>query len=158
MPGLNLETVPLEELTRRNLTVETDPDHPVILVVDDERVIADTLAAILTSHGFAAIAAYDAESALDFAGVVPPDLLLSDVVLPGMNGIDLAIAMKGRVRDCSVLLFSGQAATADLLASARDAGHDFTVLDKPIHPADLLAHIRKLDMRFLRELRQETKA
>ena len=158
MPGLNLETVSLEELTRRNLTVETEPDHSVILVVDDERVIADTLAAILTSQGFAVIAAYDAESALDFAGIVPPDLLLSDVVLPGMNGIDLAIVMKGRVRDCSVLLFSGHAATADLLASARDAGHDFTVLDKPIHPADLLAHIRKLDMRLLHESRPETKA
>lgn len=142
MPGLNLETVPLDELTRRNLTVETDPDRLVILVVDDERVIADTLAAILTNQGFAAVPVYDAESALDFAALVPPDLLLSDVVLPGMNGIDLAIAMKGAVRDCSVLLFSGQAATADLLASARDAGHDFTLLEKPIHPADLLAHVR----------------
>ncbi len=148
MPELNFETVPLDEITRKGLTAETDPHRPVILVVDDECVIADTLAAILTSRGFAAMPAYDAESALDFAGMIPPELLLSDVVLPGMSGIDLAIAMKEAVPDCRVLLFSGQAATVNLLAAARDAGHDFTVLAKPIHPGDLLARISELDVRF----------
>ena len=91
--------------------------------------------------------AYDAESALDLARVIPPELLISDVILPGMNRIDLAIAMKKAVRDCRVLLFSGHAASVDLLASARDAGHDFTILAKPIHPAELLARISELEMR-----------
>ncbi len=136
----------LDRSNREGLTAATD-HRPVVLVVDDERVIADALAAILRSRSFAAMGAYDAESALDLARVIPPELLISDVILPGMNGIDLAIAMKKAVRDCRVLLFSGHAANVDLLASARDAGHDFTILAKPIHPAELLARISELEMR-----------
>jgi DNA-binding response OmpR family regulator len=157
MPALNFKTVPLDEITRKGLTAEPNPRHPVILVVDDERVIADTLVAILKSQGFAAMAAYDAESALELICVIPPELLLSDVVLPGMSGIDLAIAMKEAVSDCKVLLFSGQAACVNLLAAARDAGHDFTLLAKPLHPSDLLANIRELDASFRREPLPEIK-
>lgn len=158
MPEFKFETVPLDEIIRKGLTAEPSRHHPVILVVDDERVIADTLVAILTNQGFAAMTAYDAESALDLIRVIPPELLLSDVVLPGMSGIDLAIATKEAVSDCKVLLFSGQAATVNLLAAARDAGHDFTVLAKPLHPADLLANIRKLDAGFRREPLPEVEA
>ncbi len=158
MSALNFETVSLDEITKNGLTAEASPHRPVILVVDDERVIADTLAAILTRRGFAAMQAYDAESALDLSRVIPPELLLSDVVLPGKCGIELAIAMKDAVPDCKVLLFSGQATTVDLLAAARDAGHDFTVLAKPVHPTDLLANIRKLDEKFRCEPPPEIKA
>jgi DNA-binding response OmpR family regulator len=148
MPALNFETVSLDEITQYGLTAEPSPHRPVILVVDDERVIADTLVAILTRRGFAAMQAYDAESALDLSRVIPPELLLSDVLLPGKSGIELAIAMKDAVPDCKVLLFSGQAATVDLLAAARHGGHDFTLLAKPLHPTDLLANIRELDAKF----------
>lgn len=117
--------------------------HPVVLVVDDEEVIAITLAAILRNHGFAALIAFSPERALEIADVIPPELLISDVMMPGMNGIDLAIAMTQRISDCEVLLFSGQSGTQDLLAEARANGRDFTVLTKPIHPDVLLAHIRE---------------
>jgi DNA-binding response OmpR family regulator len=158
MPALNFETVPLDEITRNGLTAEPNPHRPVILVVDDEHVIADTLVAILRSRGFAAMPAYDAESALELSRVIPPELLLSDVVLPGKSGIELAIAMKDAVPDCRVLLFSGQATTVDQLAAARDAGYDFNVLAKPLHPTDLLAKIRQLDARFRCEPPPEIKA
>lgn len=72
------------------------------------------------------------------ARVVPPDLVITDVVMAGMSGIDLAIVMHELVPDCRILLFSGQAATADLLATARRDGHTFAVLAKPVHPHDLL--------------------
>ncbi len=148
MSGFNFEIVPLGDLIKRGLRAETNHSRPLVLVVDDECVIADTLVSILTGRGYAAIAAYDAESALDLISVIPPELLISDVVLPGMSGIQLAIAIKSIVPECRILLFSGQAATVDLLNAARSAGHDFTVLAKPIHPADLLAHISGLDTRF----------
>jgi CheY-like chemotaxis protein len=64
--------------------------------------------------------------------------------MPGMNGVDLAIHLKSICPKCKVLLFSGQAATNDLMDSASRAGHDFELLAKPIHPTDLLAAIRKL--------------
>ena len=110
-----------------------------ILVVDDESAIADTIAKILTLSGYAAVAAYDGDSALETALLTPPELLLTDVVLPGMNGVELALTIKRVYPDCKILLFSGQASTADLLANAHHAGHRFTLLSKPVPPQDLLA-------------------
>jgi DNA-binding response OmpR family regulator len=117
------------------------PYRPSVLVVDDESAIADTLAEILNRSGYNAMAAYDGPGALEASLTVPPELLITDVVLPGMNGIDLAIQMKRIFPDVKILLFSGQASTSDLLASAHGAGHRFTLLSKPVHPKDLLARV-----------------
>ena len=112
--------------------------QPVVLIVDDERVIADTLSIILSKSGFSTMTAYDGESALELARAVHPDLLISDVVMPEMTGVELAIAVTETVPGCKVLLFSGQATTVDLLEKARHRGHDFTILTKPVHPTDML--------------------
>jgi DNA-binding NtrC family response regulator len=73
-----------------------------------------------------------------------PDLLISDVAMPGLSGIDLAIQMKVNHPECKVLLFSGQAYTSDLLESARYQGHHFRLLEKPVSPSELLVEIDKL--------------
>lgn len=138
------EAVPVAEILAKGLEKKGRRPRPVVLIVDDEPVIADTLAVILTHHGFAAMSAYDAESALELAEVIPPELVISDVLMPGLSGVDLAIALRESIPDCKVLLFSGQASTVDLLHSARKAGHDFTVLVKPVHPTELLAQISRL--------------
>lgn len=65
--------------------------------------------------------------------------------MPQLSGIDLAIRIKEKRPQCRILLFSGQAATADLLAEARKSGNDFHILSKPVHPNDLLAGIRGVD-------------
>lgn len=137
--------------TRKSPVVSIDKDktdshltsghHPSVLIVDDESVIADTLTEILNRSGYAATAAYDAESAMETALVKPPEMLITDVVLPGMNGIELAIRIKRIFPDCKTLLFSGQASTSDMLTSAKSAGHHFTLLSKPVHPKDLLAWV-----------------
>jgi CheY-like chemotaxis protein len=87
------------------------------------------------------MAAYDGPSALEIARVIPPDLLLTDVVMPGMSGVDLAIAIRQMDPDCRIMMFSGQAATVDLLAAAGEENGDFAVLQKPVHPTELLARI-----------------
>ncbi len=138
------DTVPVADLIARDLAPDASPSRPVVLVVDDERIIADTLVAILNKSGYAASAAYDGPSALEMAQLVPPNLLLSDVVMPGMSGIDLAISVKKAVPDCRTLLFSGQASTSDVLLDARNSGHDFTILSKPVHPHELLAQASRL--------------
>jgi DNA-binding response OmpR family regulator len=115
--------------------------RPVVMVVDDESSIADTLAEILSRSGYAAVAAYDADSALETALLNPPEMLITDVVLPATNGIDLAIHVRRIFPDCKIILFSGQASTADLLAAANREGHQFVLLSKPVHPTDLLARI-----------------
>ncbi|MGD0910797.1 MAG: response regulator [Terracidiphilus sp.] len=117
----------------------------VVFVVDDEGLIAKTLAMILNQTGFAANAFEDPYRALEAAaGGLVPDLLITDVIMPGMTGIDLAVQFRANYPECKVLLFSGQAATADMLAAAKRHGHDFEVLAKPVHPSDLLAKLRDL--------------
>jgi len=140
---MNFPTVPLAELARNGITPQADPRKPVVLVVDDEAVIADTLATILSRHGFSTLVAYDGNAALEAAKLVPPDLLLTDVVMPGISGVDLAIAIRESLPNCKVLLFSGQATTVDLLLAAGEAGGDFTVLSKPLHPKDLLVRLSR---------------
>jgi CheY-like chemotaxis protein len=69
-------------------------------------------------------------------------MLISDVIMTDMNGIDAAIRIRALLPACKILLFSGQAATADLLDRARSQGHEFEILAKPVHPQDLLARLR----------------
>jgi CheY-like chemotaxis protein len=115
---------------------------PKVLVADDERVIADTLSIILNQAGFEATAVYSGEKAVETAKTLKPDMLISDVIMTDMNGIDAAIKIRGMLPSCKILLFSGQAATADLLDRARVQGHEFEILAKPVHPQDLLARLR----------------
>ena len=117
---------------------------PLILVADDEKRIADTLALILTSKGYTAQIAYDGASALAMCRGRVPDLVLSDVVMPGMNGIELAIAVRQEFPACQILLFSGQAATTMILEDAARQGYDFEILAKPVHPEELLARVKEL--------------
>lgn len=115
---------------------------PRVLVVDDEQVIADTLAKILDLNGYDASAVYTGRAAVESARTLRPDLVISDVIMPDMNGIEAAINIRGFLPGCKILLFSGQAATADLLENARAQGHEFEILAKPVHPADLLAKLK----------------
>jgi DNA-binding NtrC family response regulator len=116
---------------------------PAVLVVDDESVIANTLAEILNRSGYMAATAYDAEEALDLALSWPPQVLITDVVLPGENGLDLAVSISRIFPDCKVLLFSGQAHTRDLMALPKYRGHNFELIGKPIHPSVLLERVKR---------------
>ncbi len=117
-------------------------NKPKVLVADDERVIADTLAMILNQSGFQARAVYSGEKALELAPDFKPDMLVSDVFMAPLNGIDAAIRIRELLPSIKILLFSGQAATADLLEKARTQGYEFEILAKPLHPQDLLAKLR----------------
>ena len=114
-----------------------------VIVADDEHVIADTLAYILNQAGFEATPVYTGLEAVDLAHRINPDLLVTDVIMPDMNGIEAAINIRGFLPTCKVLLFSGQAATAGLLEEARKRGYEFEILSKPVHPQDLVAKLRQ---------------
>jgi len=119
----------------------TTPLKKTVFVVDDEEIISTTLAIILQAQGFDAIRFSQPLEALRAARSTTPDLLLSDVAMPLLSGVDLAIQILAICPDCKVLLFSGQAATADLLKVARQDDHKFELLIKPIHPVELLKYI-----------------
>jgi len=113
-----------------------------IIVVDDEVLIAETLAEILREEGFDVRAVTAGESALELADEFVPDIVLSDVIMPGMTGIELGVKIRSIVPRCKIFLFSGQAATVDLLERARKQGHPFEILAKPIRPEALVRLVR----------------
>jgi CheY-like chemotaxis protein len=113
-----------------------------ILVVDDEQSITDTLVAILNDGGFEATGLYSGVEAAKHARSHCPDILLSDVVMPKMDGIQLAISIRSSCPATRIVLISGQAATADYLDRARANGYEFEFLPKPIEPEELLDRLR----------------
>ncbi len=137
----HFSTVPVELARQKSGNDNSSLPLPLVLVVDDEPLIAETLAAILNASGVAALTAPDAQSALEVAALTPPDLLITDVAMPGINGIDLAIEVTRTISDCEVILFSGQASTADMLSTLHGAGREFVTMTKPVHPSDLLARV-----------------
>lgn len=120
------------------------PDRKRILVVDDEQVIANTLAIILNMAGYSAQAAYSGEQAVALAPEFKPEAVISDVIMTGMTGIEAGIQIRSLVPSCQVILFAGQIATRDMIARAARAGHHFGVLSKPAHPTDIIARLRSM--------------
>jgi len=116
---------------------------PRILVVDDEALIADTIVQILNRSGFIAEAAYGGKEAIDAARRITPELVLSDVLMPHIDGVEAAIAIQKFLPETRIVLFSGQAATVEILARARERGYHFELLAKPLHPTQLIKHLRE---------------
>jgi CheY-like chemotaxis protein len=114
-----------------------------VLIVDDQRLIADTLAEILGNAGFNAIAAYDGFDALDKASRFHPNWVVTDVLMPRMNGVELAITLRQTYPKSAILLFSGQAGISEIIHDAHRAGYQFELIAKPIHPMRLIERLKQ---------------
>ena len=119
------------------------PTGPTIrvLVVDDEHNIADTLCLILQSRGHAVRAAYSGEDAVLIAKNFQPHVVVSDVIMLGMNGVDLAVWITDNYPGCKVLLMSGNAGAFPLVEESIRRGHAHAILTKPFHPQEILDFI-----------------
>ena len=115
---------------------------PKVLIADDEKVIADTLAMILNQGGFEARAVYSSLKALELAPTFKPDLLVSDVIMSEPNGVEAAIQMKALLPNIRVFLLSGQTAAAEIVEKAQASDYGFEILIKPLHPQDLMSKLR----------------
>jgi CheY-like chemotaxis protein len=135
------KVVPINEVPLDDLRHSIDLKRPIVLVVDDEVMVADTRADVLSRAGFSTLTAYDGESALELARSNRPALLVSDVSMPGMNGVDLAEAILKAVPQCKVLLCSAYTTSLDAL-NTRAAEYKFPVMAKPIHPIEMLRQVR----------------
>lgn len=135
----NPQPPPQEE----DASLELQRTPPKILIVDDERLVADTLAEILESAGYHVAVAYDGWAALDAAKRFQPDYLLSDVLMPNLNGVELAIAIQKLHPATRIFLFSGQAGISDILLEGQKRGYEFELIAKPIHPLKLIEHFQR---------------
>ena len=115
-----------------------------ILIVEDEKVIADSLAQILCAHEYEARVAYSAETAICMLDWWSPDLAILDVMLPKMNGIEFAGVLKDLCPECRILLFSGQPSVEILVDKAKREGRVFDILAKPVHPLVMLDAVSML--------------
>jgi DNA-binding NtrC family response regulator len=112
-----------------------------ILIVDDELDVTDSLAPIFTKYDYDVRVANSAEGAIETVATWQPDLAIVDVMLPQMNGIDLAMAIRDSHPYCRVVLFSGQQTSQELLEEAAKKGNLFEVLAKPVHPMFMLDYV-----------------
>jgi len=120
------------------------PGSRKILIVDDEVKVAETLDLIFSTRGYEVRTAYSAEQAIEVLAEWRPELAIVDVMLPQMNGIDFGIALKSNYPECVLLLLSGHPGTVDLLEGAREQGHNFDILAKPLHPSFILDTVSSL--------------
>jgi CheY-like chemotaxis protein len=114
-----------------------------IVVADDEPMVGFTLTEILENEGYDVVSVSDGLAAIATVQAVQPDILLTDVMMPGMNGVEVAKRIRASLPRCRIVLLSGQAATGELLEQARAEGYEFEVLTKPIHPETLLSILRQ---------------
>lgn len=115
-----------------------------ILIVDDEPTVAKTVRMILDNAGYRTVVTHDGEDAARLIKEVLPDAVLLDVILPRLDGVEVAIQACRTAPNCKVVLFSGRPDAADLLARARARGYAFEILAKPARPQELLEKMREL--------------
>jgi CheY-like chemotaxis protein len=130
-------------IPQQKASTEAGSTRSKVLVVDDQKLIVDTISEILESAGFDVAAAYDGWQALEAAARFKPDHLLTDVLMPRMNGVELAIAIRQNHPSINILLFSGQAGISEILFDAEKRGFHFEVIPKPIHPSKLIQRLRE---------------
>lgn len=117
----------------------------LVFVVDDEAIIADTLGFILRGEGFTVRTFYDGLAAFEYAQQETPDIVLSDVVMPKMDGFILASKLREQFPQCQILLISGNAYSSELLSKwQNDGASELEILAKPIHPEILIKRIRTM--------------
>jgi CheY-like chemotaxis protein len=110
-----------------------------ILVVDDERLVADTLGLIFRKHGFEAKVAYSAKDALHCARSFSPNLLLCDISMPERSGLELMDDFHRELPECRVLVLTGYHTNVGRVREQSGRLRRSTrVLTKPCNPTELL--------------------
>jgi two-component system response regulator MtrA len=112
-----------------------------VLVAEDDRKHAEILRRYLESAGYRTTITHDGPTALDRTRRLSPDLLLLDVMMPGMDGLELCEVLR-RESSVPVLMLTARAGEDDLLAGLGRGADDY--LTKPYRPRELLARIQAL--------------
>jgi len=118
----------------RSSVVLPDEQPIRVLVVDDDHLVADSLALIIRGRGFESRAVYSGEDAVDLALTWKPDAVIADVIMGKLDGVALATYLAQVLPSCKVLLISGNLDAAELMNKSTGSEHTFPLLAKPVHP------------------------
>ncbi|MDO4686130.1 MAG: MtrAB system response regulator MtrA [Corynebacterium sp.] len=113
--------------------------NATILVVDDDPAISEMLSIILESEGFNIVAVMDGAEAVATAERVQPDLILLDLMLPGMNGIDICRTIR-QTSSVPIVMLTAKTDTVDVVLGLESGADDY--VNKPFKPKELVARIR----------------
>ncbi|WP_106849564.1 MtrAB system response regulator MtrA [Blastococcus sp. Marseille-P5729] len=112
---------------------------PRILVVDDDPALAEMLGIVLRNEGFDPAFVADGARAISAYRELKPDLILLDLMLPGMNGIDVCRSIRGE-SGVPIVMLTAKADTVDVVLGLESGADDYMV--KPFKPKELVARIR----------------
>jgi CheY-like chemotaxis protein len=116
-----------------------------VLVVDDDRLVADTLALIFTKNGYLAKTAYSADEALQCAREFVPNLLLCDVTMPGRDGLALTLDITHEFPSCRIIVLTGfYSNLTSVREQASKMSRPMGILTKPCQPSELLRHVNDM--------------
>ena len=107
-----------------------------VVVVDDEHIIADTLTEILNSHGFEAKALYSGEAAVEEVRDFRPQIVLSDVQMGGIDGVEAAMRIRRLYPECRIILFTASPVRHSIHVEIDRLGFEF--IERPLHPREVL--------------------
>ncbi len=122
-------------------------NRPLVLVADDEPQITKLVAMTLTEEGFRVVTARDGEEAIDRVTALRPDVVLLDIIMPGMSGIEVMNHLR-EYHPVPIILLTARTSKADV-ATGLDAGAD-DYISKPLHPRELAARVRAVLRRSAR--------
>ena len=112
-----------------------------VLVVDDERALADLVGSYLTRDGFEVSMAYDGQQAIEQARQVDPDVMVLDLGLPVIDGVEVCRVVR-TFSDCYIVMFTARTEEIDKLIGLSVGADDY--MTKPFSPRELLARIQAM--------------
>lgn len=115
-----------------------------ISIVDDDEAIVYSLTRLMRHHGYSAAGFTDVRGARIGVERRAPDLLISDIGMPEVSGIDFAIEVTDRFPNCKVLLFSARLDAQEMVEDMAHHGYCFSVAMKPLDPGNLMRIVRGL--------------
>ena len=124
---------------------------PTVLVVDDNAKIVDVLAEYLRADGFSAVAAHDGPAALAAAASSHPDLALVDIMLPGIDGLELT--RRFQADGIPVILVTARSDEVDRLVGLELGADDY--ITKPFSPREVVARVKAVLRRCARQRRSQ---
>jgi two-component system response regulator MtrA len=110
-----------------------------VLVVDDDSALAEMLGIVLRGEGFETSFVYDGSTAMDAFRRIKPDVVLLDLMLPGMNGIDVCRAIRSE-SGVPIVMLTAKSDTVDVVLGLESGADDYVI--KPFKPKELVARVR----------------
>ncbi|HEX6576019.1 MAG TPA: sigma-54 dependent transcriptional regulator [Gemmatimonadaceae bacterium] len=134
--------------------MQAQETRPTVLIIDDESAIVDTLRILLKNEGFAAHVAFGGKQGIDQIAAIGPDIIISDIRMPGFTGLDVLSAAKAHDPDIPVILMTAQASLQSAISAVNDGA--FHYVQKPFQNDALVAIVRRAAEH--RQLKTENRA